>query len=134
MIIYYYQEIKGQYKKLNERFYIPGEKIHFKEYKNGSEVGKEGLVNKRIGRQMYIIKDEKKKNGQKTLQSVEEMIDINEKEVEPVQVIYMFDVPMTIIDAEKKVWIKENKFFQELLESTQKEKVLKDLVKEKELF
>ena len=43
-----------------QKSYIPRENIFFKEYTNGKEIWKDGVIDKRIRRLMYIIKEPKK--------------------------------------------------------------------------
>ena len=47
-------------KQTDAKFYMTKENIFFREYSNGKEIWKAGVVDKRIGRLMYIIKDLKK--------------------------------------------------------------------------
>ena len=47
-------------KKRDAKSYIPGENIFFKEYRNGKEIWKAGVIDKLIGRLMYITKGPKK--------------------------------------------------------------------------
>ena len=65
--------------------------IFFKEYGNGKEIWKAGVIDKRIGRLMYIIK-----NPKETIKGHHNQIrktyseDINNQKVETMEVIYDF--------------------------------------------
>ena len=87
---------KGNKKKINtSKSYSPGEKIYFLNYHLGKATWLEGIIEKRIGNMMYIIKHPRWK-VRRHINKIKKRCTSNTKErvEEPVSVIYdMFEVP-----------------------------------------
>ena len=86
------------------KFYKPYEKICFKEYKNRKVVWKEGIIEKRIGRLVYIIKHPKwiiKRHYNQLKKRYTS--GPNYRREEPIKVIYhLFKVPILQVPPEQK--------------------------------
>ena len=50
---------RGEIKNSNGKYFNPGEKIYFKNYKLGKATWEEGIIDKRIGKMLYLIKHPK---------------------------------------------------------------------------
>ena len=90
--------------KVDKKFYQPSENIYYKEYNNGKETWKEGVIDKRIGRLMYTIKHPKW-NIKRHYNQIRKRYtsDISNRKEEPMVVMYdLFEIPIPQIEPERR--------------------------------
>ena len=113
------KENKKKHKdKTDEKSYTPGENIFFKEYRNRKKIWKVGVIDKCIGKLIYIIKDSKKTIKRNRNQIWKRYLeDTNNKKEEPMKVIDdLFNVPMPSAAPEEKHSSKLKRIFSESIE------------------